>query len=504
MNNNQETKEYNVSDSSNQNELSGLIQILFTIEIFACIFAGIFNIMSLLICQLYSTAIVCIIADGLWITSTILVLNKKISGAYLFYSTSFFLIILVPAFHLPILQIIVKSLLWGLTLLIPKNGKTGWKTLKNISDEKANTHIEPNVSETEEPAENNKQTDRLTASESIPNTTNSVENQPSLVEDSPTHSMEQEHSARELETAKEDHQNPSMTDKRQDSKQLFKSNNSEDQITIEKRSGKFKRNQIVKISLVFLVIVAICYSGYLLWNSNLFVQDERNGKGIRYCYYEENESTKNIIVHFNKHCYHIKSNSSVYRKEITDRKNVLPCAYCTTPEEWNNEINRIYGHSQNSEKSSGNSTPTNNVRTNYVSTVNEANLSKLYGDLIDKFDLGSYEEYKQKMDNEELRKSLYDAITKKIKDTNFGTWEEFNEHLGYTLSVTRSPNKKAIKRLYDEIKGEYKVGSIEEFEKYLSNEDNRRLLYVALQDSQIDYGTWEEFNNCLFPIDNKK
>lgn len=57
-------------------------------------------------------------------------------------------------------------------------------------------------------------------------------------------------------------------------------------------------------------------------------------------------------------------------------------------------------------------------------------------------------------------------------------------------------NKDNIKNLYDALKGEYNLGSEEDFRKSLENSDNRKNLYKAIS-NEYNLGSEDDFNNSL-------
>lgn len=91
---------------------------------------------------------------------------------------------------------------------------------------------------------------------------------------------------------------------------------------------------------VFLVLI-LGLTCWVLKDSNWFVTEERDKQGNRYAYFEKVDSNRNeYIVHFNKNCNHINSKAKVFREPLNGYKRKLPCAYCTTLEEWSKEIKK--------------------------------------------------------------------------------------------------------------------------------------------------------------------
>ena len=66
---------------------------------------------------------------------------------------------------------------------------------------------------------------------------------------------------------------------------------------------------------------------------------------------------------------------------------------------------------------------------------------KIYDALSQRYDMGSFEEFNSKLDNEGSRRKVYDAMSEMY---DMGDWDTFNAKLGYGVAQTQQPASKPV------------------------------------------------------------
>lgn len=125
----------------------------------------------------------------------------------------------------------------------------------------------------------------------------------------------------------------------------------------------------------------------------------------------------------------------------------------------------------------------------------QGDLEKLYRAVSKELDVGTYEDFKAKMQTVADRKRFYEMISEQY---DLGTYEIYEKRLGYlskdTLSrefLTREDYLKLLWNSFAKANGDF--DNYEEFKSFMSNHNARRVFYEQATDQGYELGSYEVY-----------